>query len=171
MLLMRLKGDYKKPPILQLPDNKGRFHLYSDASKFATGSALYQIPNGKPKLITYVSTRLPEAAQNYSILELELHGLAVNIDGFSYLLKKIDFDAIVDHIVLTHIIKSKAEPARNRMKRLLELLGSYSFNLYYIKGKDIDIQLFLFRQKHEESDPHEIIPISFNMYELLHTRY
>ena len=41
-----------KPPVLHLPDNKGRFYLYSDTSKFTTGSALYQIQNGKPKLIS-----------------------------------------------------------------------------------------------------------------------
>ena len=33
-------------------------------SKFATGSALYQLQNGKPKLITYASKRVPEAAKN-----------------------------------------------------------------------------------------------------------
>ena len=32
-----------KPPILHMPNTTGRFHLYSDTSKFATGSALYQI--------------------------------------------------------------------------------------------------------------------------------
>ena len=32
-----------KPPVLYLPDNKGRFLLYLDTSKFAMGSALYQI--------------------------------------------------------------------------------------------------------------------------------
>ena len=37
-----------KPPVLHLPSNKGRFHLYSDTSKIATGSALYQIKNRKP---------------------------------------------------------------------------------------------------------------------------
>ena len=36
-------------------------------------------------------------------------GLAINIASFAYLLKKIDFDAIIDHLALTHIIKSKAE--------------------------------------------------------------
>ena len=35
-------------PVLHMPNNTGKFHLYSDASKFATGSALYQIQNGKP---------------------------------------------------------------------------------------------------------------------------
>ena len=51
-----------KPPVLLMPNATARFHLYSDTTKFATGSALYQIQNGKPKLIAYASERLPEAA-------------------------------------------------------------------------------------------------------------
>ena len=80
---------------------------------------------------------------------------------FSHLLKRVDFDAIVDHLALTHIIKGKAEPATGRIKRLLELISSYSFNLYYIKGKDMVFSDFLSRQNHDNSNPHEIIPISF----------
>ena len=112
----------------------GRFHLYSDTSRYATGSALYQIQNGKPKLIAYMSKRLPEAAKSYSITELELCGLAINIASFSHLLKRVDSDAIVYHLVLTHIFKSKMEPATTRIKRLLELISSYSFNLYYMES-------------------------------------
>ena len=44
-----IKADYNPSPVLHLPDKKGRFKLYSDTSKIATGSALYQIQNGKPK--------------------------------------------------------------------------------------------------------------------------
>ena len=51
MVFEEIKGRLQKLPILHLPDNKGRFHLYSDTSKHATGSAIYQIQNGKPKLI------------------------------------------------------------------------------------------------------------------------
>ena len=50
-----------KTPVLHMANTTGRFHLYSDTSKFTTGSALYQIRNGKPKLIMYASKRLPEA--------------------------------------------------------------------------------------------------------------
>ena len=89
-----------------MPNTSGRFHLYSDTSKFVTGSVLYQIQNGKPKLIAYASKRLPEAVKNYSITKLELCGLATNIASFSHLLKKFDFDAVVDHLSLTHVIKS-----------------------------------------------------------------
>ena len=53
-----------KPPVLHMPNTTGRFHLYSDTSKFATESTLYQIQNSKPKLIVYASKRLPEAAKN-----------------------------------------------------------------------------------------------------------
>ena len=130
-----IKHRLQRPPVLHLSDRHGRFQLYSDTSKFATGSALYQIQNGQPKLITYTSKRMPEAAKNYLITELEMCGLAMNIVTFSHLLKKVDFDAVVDHLVVMHIMRSKAEPATTRIKRLIELLSPSSFNLYYIKGK------------------------------------
>ena len=49
---------------------------------------------------------------------------------------------IVDHLALTHIIKSKAETATPTIKRLLELIGPYPFNLYYMKGKDMILSDF-----------------------------
>ena len=55
------------------------------------GSTLYQIKNGKPKLIAYASKWLPEAAKNYSITELEMCGLAINIVSLAHLLKKRRF--------------------------------------------------------------------------------
>ena len=140
---MEIKQRLMKPSVLHMPNKTGRFHLYSDTSKFVTGSTLYQIQGGKPKLIAYASKRLPEAAKNYSITGLELCGLAINIASFVHLLKRVDFCAIVDHLALTHIIKSKAEPATVRIKRLLELISSYSFNLYYIKGKNMILSDFL----------------------------
>ena len=87
----------------------------------------------------------------------------MNIVTFLHLLKKVDFDAVVYHLAITRIMRSKAEPATTRIKRLIELLGPYSFNLYYIKGKDMVLNDFLSRQKMDRSDPHEIIPISFTL--------
>ena len=155
-----IKCRLQRLPVLHLPNRHGHFQLYSDTSKFATGSALYQIQNGQPRLIAYASKRMPEAAKNYSITELEMCGLAMNIATFLHLLK-VDFDAIVDHLAITHIMRSKAEPATTRIKRLLELLSPYSFNLYYIKGKDMVLSNFISRQKMDDSNPHELIPILF----------
>ena len=87
-LIEEIRRTLIKPPVLHMPNKTGRFHLYSDTSKFTTGSALYQTQNGKSKLIAYMSKRLPEAMKGYSITELELCGLAINIANFSHLLKK-----------------------------------------------------------------------------------
>ena len=166
-----IKQRVQKPPVLYMPDKIGKFQLYSDTSKYATGSALYQIQNGKPKLIAYASKRLPEAACNYSITELEMCGLVINIASFAHLLRNVDFDAVVDHLAITQITRSKVEPATTRIKRLLEVLSSYSFNLYYIKGKDMILSDFLSRLKVNDSNLCEIIPISFSMRAVLQDKY
>ena len=84
---------------------------------------------------------MPEASKNYSITELEMCRLAMNIASFSHLLKKVDFDAVVDHLAITHIMRSKEEPATTRINRLVGLLSPHSFNLYYIKGTDMVLSL------------------------------
>ena len=98
---------------------------------------------------------------------MELCGLAINIASFSHLLKRVDFDATVDHLALTHIIKSKMEPATTKIKRLLELISLYSFNLYYMKGKDMILSDFLLQQDNNDSNLNKTIPISFDMFKIL----
>ena len=92
-----------------MPNTTGRFHLYSDTSKFATGSALYEIQNGKPKLIHVYQQKITRSCKNYSITELEMCGLAINIASFSHLLKRSDFNAIIDHLSLI-LSKAKQNP-------------------------------------------------------------
>ena len=58
----QIKHRVLKPTILHLPDNKGKFQLFSDASKTAGGLASYWVQNGIPKLIGCANIRLP----NYS---------------------------------------------------------------------------------------------------------
>ena len=67
-------------PVLHLPKADGRFTLYSDTSKEGTGSSLWQIQEGKPKLLGYASKTLPEACTRYSATELEMTGLLVNMN-------------------------------------------------------------------------------------------
>ena len=51
------------PPVLHLPKAEGRFILYSDTSVESTGSSLWQMQEGKAKLIGYASKTLPEHVQ------------------------------------------------------------------------------------------------------------
>ena len=59
----------------------------------------------------------------------------------------------------------------NLNKEITRGIKFYSFNLYYMKGNDMILSDFLSRQKHDDSNLHKIIPISFKMQNLLHTRY
>ena len=43
--------------------------------------------------------------------------------------------------------------------------------LNYIKGKDMILSDLLSRQKHDDRNPHDVIPISFNMHNILQDRY
>ena len=120
------------PPVLHLPKAEGRFILYSDTSVEGTGSSLWQMQEGKAKLIGYASKTLPEACSRYSVTELEMTGLLVNMNLWKNLLKHREFDAAVDHVAVTQIMKAKTEPATTRIMRLLDRLSAYSFNLYYV---------------------------------------
>ena len=151
-----------KPPVLHLPRPGGRFILYCDTSKTHTGSSLWQIQDGKPRLLGYASKSLPEACKNYSVTELEMTGLALNIHLWKHLLLRVEFDCAVDHRALPYIMKSKNLPATGRIIRLLEHLSGYCFNLYYVKGKDMILCDYLSRIAVDKGDPSEVIPISFN---------
>ena len=78
---------------------------------------------------------------------------------------------LVDHLAIMQIIRRKVEPATTRIKRLLEVLSSYSFNLNYIKGKDMILSDFLSRQKVDDNNPCEIIPISLSIRTVLQDKY
>ena len=108
------------PHVLHLPKAEGRFILYSDTSIEGTGSSLWQMQEGKAKLIGYASKTLPEACSRYSVTELEMTGLLVNMNLWKNLLKHREFDAAVGHVAVTQIMKAKTEPATTRIMRLLD---------------------------------------------------
>ena len=86
-------------------------------------------------------------------------GLLVNMNLWKNLLKHREFDAAVDHAAVAQIMEAKTEPATIRIMRLLDGLSAYSFNLYYVKGRDTILSDYLSR--HRQKDPSELIPISF----------
>ena len=114
---------------------------------------------GKARLIGYASKTLPEACSRYSVTELEMTGLLVNMNLWKNLLMHREFDAAVDHVA--QIMEAKTEPATTRIMRLLDRLSAYSFNLYYVKGRDVILADYLSGNRSKDIDPSELIPISF----------
>ena len=157
----KVKDLMTNPPVLHMPQSTGRFSLYSDTSRLATGSYLTQIINGKEQIIGYYSKVLPDACKRYSVTELELFGLLINISAFKHLLKGCEFDAYVDHSSIVQILKSKEEPCTTRLQKLILKLSEYAFKIGYKKGTELVLADFLSRapcDNHSEID--RVIPIA-----------
>ena len=167
----KIKEQMASPPVLTLPTSDGRYILYSDTSKSHAGSALWQIQNGKPRLIGYGSKSLPKACANYGITDLEMTGLMYNMLTWKHWLGKKDFDAAVDHRAIPYIMKGKHPPTTDRIARLLFGLNAFNFHLYYVKGKDMILCDFLSRIAVDEGDPMDLVPVSFNTFTILQDYY
>ena len=161
-----IKYDVTHAPVLLMPNSKGHFVLVSDTSKVGCGAALYQKQRGRYHLVAYYSKRLPEAVANYSISELELTGVMANVAAFKHLLRNANFHVYCDHSALVHILKAKREPPTLKLKKLIENLSEYKFDIYFLKGKEMHISDFLSRHPDDEDSPNEIIPIAFMLKEL-----
>ena len=78
----------------------------------------------------------------------------------------MDFDGTVSYLALIHSTKRKLEPPTTRRKRILEILSSYTFKLYYIEGKGMTLNDFFVKNNVDNSDPGEIVPIFSSIYKL-----
>ena len=109
---------------------------------------------------------MPEEVANCSISGLELTGVMGNVAAFKHLLRNANFHLYCDHSALVHIPKAKREPPTLRLKKLIENLSEYKFDIYFLKGKEMHISDFLSRHPGDEDSPNEIIPIAFMLQEL-----
>ena len=155
-----IKKRLTSAPVLSMPTLDGHFVLVSDTSKIGTGAALYQEQQGRLKLIAYNSKKLNEAASRYSISELELHGLIINIKSFDHVLRGTEFDVVVDHSALVFILRGKKEPPTLRLKKMLEQLSQYHFTTRFLKGKEMFISDFLSRHVGDGPHTEEILPVA-----------
>ena len=146
-----------KPPVLSLPRSDGLFRLYVDTSKIGTGASLWQVQDGEERLLAYFSKALPKSAFHYGISELELCGIYLAVNSFRHLLKNTVFECYTDHKSIPQILKSKAEPTSDRIKRLLEKLSSYAIKIGFRKGSTMVIADYLSRNPiHSDSQYDDI---------------
>ena len=75
---------------------------------------------------------------------------------------------IIDHSALLYILNAKRELSTLGLQKLTEVLGQYSFKVKFLRCKDMTISNFLSRHPgHDLTSPNDIIPISFQIRELL----
>ena len=157
----KLKHEVTVAPAVSLPTRDGQFLVEVDTSRIGTGSMLQQYQDGEVKIIAFNSKKLPAACLNYSVSELELHGLEMNLRAYKAILGNRRFLVLTDHKALLGLLKSRTEPPTTRLARLIEKLLAYNFSLGYKKGSTLIMADYLSRNPLEDDNPDiEIIPIA-----------
>jgi hypothetical protein len=95
-----LKEKLTKAPIVQYPDFKKPFYLYTDASHIGLEAVLVQKEEKKEYVIAYASQTLSAAEKNYGITELECLAIVWAVKYFRHYLWSSKFTIITDHAVL-----------------------------------------------------------------------
>ena len=113
----------------------------------------------------YNSKKLPKAVQNYSVTELELFGLVVNIYAFKQLLTNVYFEVFCDYSAIVQILNGKNKLPTKRIQRLIEHLLPFNFTVQYLPGNKMHIADILSRLAGKDLEPSDqLIPISFNVH-------
>lgn len=116
-------------PVLALPDGKGDFVIYSDASHKGLGCVLMQ----HGKVIAYASRQLKEYEIRYPTHDLELAAIVFALKIWRHYLYGEKCEIFTDHKSLKYIFTQKELNMRQR--RWLELIKDYDCEILYHPGK------------------------------------
>ena len=116
-------------PVLTLPDEKGDFVIFSDASHKGLGCVLMQ----HGKVIAYASRQLKEYEMRYPTHDLELAAIVFALKIWRHYLYGEKCEIYTDHKSLKYIFTQK--DLNMRQKRWLELIKDYDCDIRYHPGK------------------------------------
>lgn len=108
--------------VLQMPNPKRPYELYTDASGYAVGAVLEQ--DGKP--VGFHSQVMTPVQQRYSIYDQELLALIVALEKWKHLLRSASVIAYTDHQALMYLQRlDSTKPLRGRTARWLDFLAEF----------------------------------------------
>ena len=131
----RLKKHLPSPPILDFPDVKKPFILYTDASLTAMGAVLAQVQDGKQRDVCYTSKAFSKSQTNYSATKRELLAVVTFTRQFKVFLLERKIKVVTDHRApqWLHIFKVPV----GLTARWLEKLAAFVFEVQQRSGKSI----------------------------------
>lgn len=122
------------PPVLGYADYKLPFILNIDASGDGLGAVLYQLQDGKERVIAYASRGLRSSEKNYPAHKLEFLCLKWSVcDKFHDYLYGNEFQVRTDNNPLTYVLTSAKLDATGH--RWVAALSCYNFSIAYRSGR------------------------------------
>ena len=123
-----------KAPILGYADFSLPFELHIDASGTGLGAILYQLQEGKKRVIAYASRTLSHSEARYPAHKLEFLALKWALtDQFYEYLYGNSFEVYTDNNPLTYVLTSAKLDACGQ--RWVSAIASMNFNLHYKPGR------------------------------------
>ena len=120
--------------ILAYADFKAPFVLNTDASGDGLGAVLYQVQDGKKRVIAYASRSLSKSKRNYPVHKLEFLALKWAItDKFHEYLYDSEFQVLANNNPLTYVLTTGKFDATGH--RWVAALSNYMFSITYKPGK------------------------------------
>ena len=131
---LKLKELLSTYPVLAFPKIGGTFFVEVDASDHAIGGVLSQKnENGEMHLVSYFSTTLKGAQNNWSAHSKEAYAVVMATRNWYVYLAGTEFVIRSDHNPLQHLRNMK-DP-RGKFARWISELEEYSYTIEYIPGK------------------------------------
>lgn len=121
-------------PVLGFADWKLPYILHTDASVTGIGAALYQVQDGKTRVIAYASRGLSKSEKNYPVHKLEYLALKWAVcEKFHDFLYGTKFTVLTDNNPLVYVLTTAKLDAAGH--RWLAALSMYDFDIKYRAGK------------------------------------
>ena len=127
-----LKLKLSTPPILKLYDANKPIHLFTDASRLATGYVLMQEHDNRLHPVVYGSKVLNKHQRDWSITELEAYGIIATILSLKYYIEGNKAILHTDHSALTYIIKN--ELTDTKVARWFQTLSRFNVEVLFESG-------------------------------------
>ena len=122
-------------PILDFPDVKEPFHLYTDASLTAMGAVLAQVQDGKKLAICYASRAFSESQTKYSATTREILAIVKFTRHSKHNLLRRKSKIVTDHRALQSLHVSKDPDGLTA--RWLDKLAASDYEIQHRPGKSI----------------------------------
>ena len=122
-------------PVLAYADFKAPFILHTDASGEGLGAVLYQVQEGRQRVIAYASRSLSKSEKNYPVHKLEFLVLKWAITSkFHEYRYGSQFQVYTDNNPLTYVLTTAKLDATGH--RWVAALSNYIYSITYKPGKE-----------------------------------
>ena len=144
-----VKAMFYRTSVISYPDYEHSMYLQTDSSEHGMGAILFQVIDGREKIIQLVSGTYKGPEIRYSTTEKEAYAIIFAIKKLKFYLVGRHFVILTDHKALTFLLQCLL--SNDRLTRWIVWLQQFSFEIRHIPGQQNHLPDLLSRQTPERN--------------------